>query len=1021
MPETTSPTAPDDIDLDGFRRTLRRDVGGTVAFDSGARALYTADASNYRHVPLGVVLPRTTDDVVAAVAACNAYGVPLTPRGGGTSIAGNSIGQGLVIDTSRHLTAIEEIDPQRRTARVQPGVILDDLRAAAAPHGLTFGPDPSTHSRCTIGGMIGNNSCGSHSVAWGTTADNVEALDVLLHDGTRMTVGATGRDELNRLAALPTREGQVYAALRELVNTHMGDLRTGMPQLSRRVSGYSLDRLLPEKGGHLARALTGTEGTCVTVLGATVRLVESPPARILVVLGYPDAPAAADAVPELLGHGPLTVEGLNDDLVARVRRPGGGRTELPSGGAWLMVEVGGADTAEAAERGKEMLRGLQGAARPLDSAVVTDPAHARALWRIREEGSGLATRAPDGTEAWPGWEDAAVPPERLGSYLRAYDRLMADHGYRGTVYGHFGEGCLHVRVDFGLAEAQGRRGFRKFMEQAADLVAEHGGSVSGEHGDGQARSELLPRMYGEGVIRAFSEFKSIWDPRNRMNPGIIVDPLPLDADLRQAAVPSAPLTVLDYPEDQGDFARAMRRCVGVGKCRRHEGPGVMCPSYMVTRNEKDSTRGRARMLFEMVNGEVITDGWASEEVRDSLDLCLSCKGCRSDCPVNVDMAAYKAEFLHHHYRGRVRPASHYSMGWLPVWARLAALAPAEVNRAGGARMLSAAIKRAGGIAPQRAIPEFARTTFTRWFRRRAARAQAPERPAGGLRGLRALLGGARRPGRAGAAARGTAAAPQERGTVVLWPDTFGNYLTPEVPVAAVRVLEDAGFRVVLPEGQVCCGLTWVSTGQLDVARQVMRRALRALAPHVEAGLPVVGLEPSCTAALRSDLLEVLPGRASERVASSVYTLAEFLGEYAPDWQPPRVDVRAISQVHCHQHAVVGFDADRRLMERAGIDGSVLESGCCGLAGNFGFEAEHYDVSKAVGERVLLPAVREADPGTLVLADGFSCRTQIDQEAGRPALHLAQALAQGLDRRDAAHGEGEPGGQAGQRESAAESG
>ncbi|MBV2363009.1 FAD-binding oxidoreductase [Streptomonospora sp. NEAU-YY374] len=982
MPEMISPATPhDDIDLDGFERALRRDVSGTVAFDAGTRALYTADASNYRHVPLGVVRPRTVDDVVAAVAACSAYGVPLTTRGGGTSIAGNSIGPGLVVDTSRYLTAIEEVDPRTRTARVQPGVVLDHLRAAAAPHGLTFGPDPSTHSRCTLGGMIGNNSCGSHSVAWGTTADNVQSLDVLLHDGTRMTVGATGRDDLLRLAAQPTREGQVYAALRDLVDTYMGDLRTGMPRLRRRVSGYSLDRLLPENGGHLARALTGTEGTCVTVLGATVKLVEAPAARILVVLGYPDAPAAADAVPELLGHGPLTVEGLNEHLLASVRRPGA-RTPLPEGGAWLMVEVGGASADEAAEKGRAMLRGLTGAARPVDSAVVTDPAHMRALWRIREEGSGLATRAPDGTEAWPGWEDAAVPPENLGSYLRAYDRLMADHGYRGVVYGHFGEGCLHVRVDFDLAGEQGRRRFRAFMEEAADLVAAHGGSVSGEHGDGQARSELLPRMYGERLMRAFGEFKAIWDPRNLMNPGNIVDPRPLDADLRVATVTRGPLTVLAYPDDQGDFARAMRRCVGVGKCRRHEGPGVMCPSYMVTKEERHSTRGRARMLFEMVNGEVITDGWDSEEVRDSLDLCLSCKGCRSDCPVNVDMAAYKAEFLHHHYRRRVRPASHYSMGWLPLWARLAALAPAEVNRAGAARGLGDLVKRIGGIAPQRSIPEFAKTTFTRWFRRRergkAAGGAAARTPAGRARG------------------RGAGA---ERGSVVLWPDTFGNYLNPRVPAAAVRVLEDAGFRVVLPRGQVCCGLTWVSTGQLDVAKAVMRRSLRALAPHVAAGTPVVGLEPSCTAALRSDLVELLPGAPSERVAKSVYTLAEFLNAFAPDWDPPRLDAGAISQVHCHQHAVIGFDADRALMERAGIDTEVLDSGCCGLAGNFGFEADHYEVSKAVGERVLLPAVREAAPETMILADGFSCRTQIDQETDRPAVHLAEALAEGIARRD----------------------
>ncbi|WP_184079905.1 FAD-binding and (Fe-S)-binding domain-containing protein [Nocardiopsis mwathae] len=965
------------MDVEGFRRALSADLSGTVSFGAGARALYTADASNYRHVPLAVAVPRTTDDIIAAVAACRTYGVPITPRGGGTSIAGNSIGPGLVIDASRHLTGIDHLDPAARTARVQPGVILDDLRAAAAPHGLTFGPDPSTHSRCTLGGMIGNNACGAHSVAWGTTADNVESLDVLLYDGTRMTVGATSAEEFDRLAALPTPEGRIHAALRDLTATYMADLRTGMPDFSRRVSGYALDRLLPEHGGHIARALTGTEGSCVTVLGATVRLVDAPPARALVVLGYPDAPQAADAVPELLGHGPLTVEGLNDRLVAALDRPGArSGVALPQGDAWLMVEMGGADPEEAAAAGRTLLRGLSGAARPLEAAVVTDPAHMRALWRIREEGAGLTSRTPAGTEAWSGFEDAAVPPDRLGAYLREFDALMRRHGRDGVAYGHFGEGCIHIRIDFEFGDPAGRRGFRAFMEEAADLVAAHGGSVSGEHGDGQARSELLPRMYGERLCRAFGEFKAIWDPENRMNPGTIVDPRPLDADLRVPAALSAPLTVLAYPEDRGDFARALRRCSGVGKCRRSEGPGVMCPSYMVTREEKDSTRGRARMLFEMVNGEVITDGWRSEEVRDSLDLCLSCKGCRSDCPVNVDMAAYKAEFLHHHYRGRIRPASHYSMGWLPLWARLAALAPAEANRLGGARYLGDALKRLGGVAPQRAIPEFSRTTFTRWFRRRARASPGNTVP--------------------GLAPVGTDGV--RRGAVVLWPDTFGDHLTPEVPVAAVRVLEAAGFRVVLPRGPVCCGLTWVSTGQLGVARTVMRRTLRALASAVAAGVPVVGLEPSCTAALRTDLVELVPGEQSERVAASVHTLAGFLRAYAPDWEPPHVEAAAIGQVHCHQHAVIGFDADRELMRRAGIDGEVLDSGCCGLAGNFGFEAEHYDVSTAVGERVLLPAVRAAAPDTLVLADGFSCRTQIEHHTGRPTLHLAQVLAGGLDRK-----------------------
>ncbi|GAB3480937.1 FAD-binding and (Fe-S)-binding domain-containing protein [Nocardiopsis coralliicola] len=963
------PATGNGVDTAALARALRGAVDGTVAFDAGTRALYTADASNYRHVPLGVVVPRTADGVAAAVAACAEHGAPIVPRGGGTSIAGNAIGPGVIIDTSRHLTAIEHIDPAARTARVQPGVVLDALRAAAAPHGLTFGPDPSTHSRCTLGGMIGNNSCGAHSVAWGTTADNVESLDVLLPDGTRMEVGATSRDEFDRRAALPGREGEVYAALRSLVADTMGDLRTGMPKLSRRVSGYGLDRLLPEHGGHVARALTGTEGGCVTVLGATVRLAEVPPATVLVVLGFADPPAAADAVPAVLEHSPLVVESLNERLVSGLDRPGArSGVALPEGRAWLMVELPGEDAAAAAAAGDALVKALPAAVRPTGAAVVRDPAHARALWRIREEGSALVQRTSDGREAWSGFEDAAVPPEQLGSYLRGFDRLLEQHGRDGVVYGHFGEGCLHVRIDFEMESAEGRRGYRSFMEDAADLVAAHGGSVSGEHGDGQARSELLPRMYRPELLEAFARFKDIWDPGRVMNPGAVVHPRRLDTDIRAAASGRTPLTVLAYASDGGDFGKALRRCSGVGKCRRHEGPGVMCPSYQVTREEKHSTRGRARMLFEMVNGEVVTEGWRSEEVRDSLDLCLSCKGCLSDCPTGVDMASYKSEFLHHHYRGRVRPASHYSMGWLPVWARLAARAPAEVNRLGRAPLLAGLAKRAAGVAQERDLPEFARTTFTRWFRRRPP-------------------------------------APGHRGAVVLWPDTFGQYMQPRVPASAVRVLEDAGFRVLLPKGPVCCGLTWVSTGQLSIARQVMKQAVRALAPFD--GLPVVGLEPSCTAALKSDLTEVLPGEEAERIAGSVHTLAAFLRAYAPEWEPPEVRGRAVGQVHCHQHAVLGFDADRELMAAAGIESEVLDSGCCGLAGNFGFEDGHYDVSKAVGEQALLPAVRAAAPEDHVIADGFSCRTQIGQETGRRAVHLAEALASALPAEPRPRGAGPP--------------
>lgn len=945
-----------------LERRLRDGVAGDVAFDAGTRGLYTMDGSNHRLVPVGVVLPRDSDDIVAAVAACREAGVSVVTRGGGTSIGGNATGTGVVIDTSRHMNRILDIDPQERTARVQPGVVLDDLRAAAGAYGLTFGPDPSTHDRATIGGMIGNNSCGSHSVAWGKTVDNVVSLDVACCDGTRMEVGAAPREELDRRAALPGREGEIHAQLRDLVRGNLGVLREQLTDFGRRVSGYPLDQLLPENGGHVARALVGTEGTCVTVLEATVALVPTPATRVLAVLGFPSDVAAAEAVPAILPHRPMTVEGM-DTVLVDVARGRGGAVELPEGEAWLFVEVSGDDVAEATARAQEITDAV---GRP--SWVVEDPAQQRALWRIREAGAGLGSRLPDGSEAWPGWEDAAVPPERLAGYLRDFKALMGRYGLHGLPYGHYGDGCIHIRIDFDLLTDAGIANYRGFMEEAADCVVAHGGSLSGEHGDGQARSELLGRMYSPDVLALFERFKAIWDPDDTMNPGVIVRPYRIDETLRFDALPTPtrePQTVFALAGDQGSFSQAARRCIGMGKCRSADG-GVMCPSYRATRDEKHSTRGRAHLLFEMLSGEVITDGWRSEEVRDALDLCLACKGCKSDCPVEVDMATYKAEFLHHHYAGRVRPAAHYSMGFLPIWARLAQLAPGLVNAA-GASPLAPLAKKAGGIAPERALPVFARATFTGAFRRRQGRRTASAVP------------------------------PDTGSTVVLWPDTFTNIFDPEIGVAAVRVLEDAGFRVVIPRGPVCCGLTWVSTGQLSVARRVMGASLRSLAPYLDAGLPIVGLEPSCTAALRGDLPELLSGDSrAHALARSTYTLAQFLDSQAPDWAPPRPAERdAITQMHCHQHAELGFGPDEKLMTKAGLRNHTLDSGCCGLAGNFGFEAGHYDVSMACAERVLLPALRQADPDTLVLADGFSCRLQIVQSTHRTPRHLAQVLADRL--------------------------
>ncbi|WP_327688554.1 FAD-binding and (Fe-S)-binding domain-containing protein [Streptomyces tubercidicus] len=978
-------------------KELAAAVRGEVSFAAADRALVTMDASNYRRVPRAVVAPRDAEDVAAALRVCREHGVPVVPRGAGTSIAGQATGVGVVLDFTRHMRRIVSLDPAARTAVVQPGVILDDLRAAAGAHGLTFGPDPSTHSRCTLGGMIGNNSCGSHSVAWGTTADSVRELELLTYGGEPVRAGR-GTDPTGAPTGLPPalRDG-----VKRLVDGELALLRTGYPDLPRRISGYALDALLPENGTDLARALTGSEGTLGVLTEATVRLVETPAARVLAVLAYPDESAAAEAAHTLLPRRPMTVEGMAADLV-------GDAAGLPKGGAWLFVEMGGASPGEAAARAGALCRAAA-ADGSTDHTVVTDPAGQRALWRIREDASGTATRLTDGSEAWPGWEDCAVPPAQLGPYLRDFRALLSQHGLRGTPYGHFGDGCIHIRIDFDLLTTPGIRRFRDFSYDLGELVVAHGGSLSGEHGDGQARAELLPKMYGPELVHVFEQFKSLWDPAAGLNPGMLIRPARLDENLRFAVLPRRPVPVeFGYPHDNGDFSAAVRRCVGVAKCRNATtAPGstdVMCPSFRATGEEQHSTRGRARLLHEMLAGEVITDGWQSPEVRDALDLCLSCKGCRSDCPVGVDMATYKAEFLHHHYEGRLRPAAHYSMGRLPQWLHAAApLAPAL--NALARTPLAAVAKRLGGIAPERPIPELATETFTRWWWRRHRTTAT-----GGASGRSTTATGGTS-GRSTTATGGTSAR-----TVILWPDTFTNHLSPEVGRAAVRVLEAAGLRPLLPptaplrqpggalpqpslprlhRPPLCCGLTYVSTGQLDQARRVMRRTVDVLSPLLQDGHPLVVLEPSCAAALRTDLPELLPDdpRAAQ-LANSVRTFAQALEELAPDWQPPRIDRPIAGQTHCHQHAVLGDAPDRRLRERAGLTGS-LTGGCCGLAGNFGFERGHYDVSVACAEDQLLPAVRESSADTEILADGFSCRTQLDQLGDRRGRHLAEVLAEGL--------------------------
>lgn len=894
-------------------------------------------------LPLIVVEPLDIGDVLATLEFSRETGVPVTSRGGGTSIAGNAIGPGIVIDFARHLHNVLDVDIDGGTALVQPGVNLDSLQARVIGHGLRFGPDPSSHARATLGGMIGNNACGPHAVAYGRTADNVESLTVV--DGRGRTFS--------------TRDGQqAVPGLADLIGSHLQVIRTELGRFPRQISGYSLEHLLPEKGRNLTKALVGTEGTLVTVLDATVKLVLISPVRLLLVLGYPDMPSAADAVPALLTHKPDALEGLDARLVDVVRRAKGAGSvpDLPRGAGWLMIEVGGDNMAAAQGLASAMIR--DGGA--LDSMVFPAGPNATAIWRIREDGAGLAGRTPANRPAWPGWEDAAVPPANLGRYLREFDALMDSFGVVGLPYGHFGDGCVHVRLDLPLA-ANGDL-LRRFVFDAARLVVSHGGSSSGEHGDGRARSELLPIMYSPEVIGLFGAVKELFDPRNLLNPGVLVKSDALDANLRRPqALPLVTAGGFSFQHDDGDFTTAVHRCVGVGKCRADAAAagGFMCPSYLATGDEKDTTRGRARVLQELTNGTMI-QAFSSVEVRESLDLCLSCKACAADCPAGVDMARYKSEVLYRTYQRRLRPISHYTLGWLPRWLsvldRMPRAGPAVLNAVLRSKPVAALLFRAAGMDPRRSAPTVAPVTFHRAWKR------SPR------------VGGAGRP------------------PVVLWVDSFTDSMSPEVAHAAVEVLTAAGYQVIVPDEVACCGLTWITTGQLDGARARLTRLLDVLQPFVEKGYPVVGLEPSCTAVLRSDLVELIPDdlRAAT-VAGATRTLAELLTQTRSWTTPDLAGVELMVQPHCHHHSVMGYGTDLDLLTGAGAEVKVV-SGCCGLAGNFGMEKGHYELSVAVANNVLLPALRVRSDASLVLADGFSCRTQIDELAGLPCTTLAQLLA-----------------------------
>jgi len=943
---------------------LRRNLRSEVRFDNGSRALYATDASNYRQVPIAVVIPRDAEDVIAAVSICREHGAPILCRGGGTSLAGQCCNVAVVLDFSKHMAQIIELDPERLIARVQPGVILDHLRNAAEKYNLTFGPDPASHSRCTLGGMIGNNSCGVHSVMAGKTDENIEALDVLTYDGHRMRVGQTSDSALDNIIRGGGRRAEIYSGLKAIRDQYGNLVRQKFPNIPRRVSGYNLNFLLPENGFHVARALVGSEGTCVTILEATCRLVESPPERILLVIGCRDIYECADLVPEVLSHRPIGLEGMDDVLVEYTRKKQinlEGLALLPPGKGWLLAEFGAATVGEAQSQAQALMDALGTRSHSRHFRLLTDKQLARRVWEVRESSLGAVSNVPGEPPTWEGWEDSAVAPEKLGAYLRVLRKLTDAYNYRCLMYGHFGDGCVHNRMDFDLQSPEGIKKFRRFMEEAADLVVSFGGTLSGEHGDGQARAELFPKMFGPQLVEAFAQFKSLWDPDWKMNPGKLVQPNKFDHDLRLGADyhPWEPQTHFKFPHDNGSLARATLRCVGVGKCRQYEGE-LMCPSFRVTREEEHSTRGRAHLLWEMMKGDVVGGGWRDQHVKSSLDLCLSCKGCKSDCPVAVDVATYKAEFLSHYYEGRVHPLGHYAFAHIDIWSRMGSLAPWLANFLTQTPGLREMAKSASGIARQRRIPRLANQSFRTWFHKRQRKTSS--------------------------------SAP----SVLLWPDTFNNYFHPETAIAAVDVLEAAGFAVRLPQRNVCCGRPLYDFGMLGRAKELLLRTLSTLDREIADGTLVVVLEPSCASVFRDEMLNLFPDDPrAQKLASQVMLLSEFLETKAARFPLPAIPRKALLHGHCHHKSVMKMNSEEAVLRRLGVDYQMPAPGCCGMAGAFGFENDKYQTSIAIGELELLPAVRNAPEDWLIIADGFSCREQIQQCTGRNALHFAEVIQMAL--------------------------
>ncbi|MGA9326940.1 MAG: FAD-binding and (Fe-S)-binding domain-containing protein [Salegentibacter sp.] len=948
---------------------LKEAIEGEVSFDNDYKALYATDSSNYRQIPIGVVFPKSKEDILATVRLANQFDVPLLTRGGGTSLAGQCCNSAIIMDFSKHYNKILEIDTKNKTARIQTGLVLDDLNRELEKHDLIFGPDPATHNHCTLGGMMGNNSCGIHSVMAQVedggirTSDFVESLEVLTYQGEQFEVGKTSDEELEKIITKADGKAEIYGRLRQLRDKYIEDIKTGIPQIPRRVSGYNLDELLPENNFNVARSLVGTESTCAVFLEATVRLIDLPKKRALVLLGYPSVYEAGDHVTDIMKYKPIGLEGMDKKLITYMHKRGLHEQTLkflPDGDGWLLVEFGGDSEEDAKKNAEKMMTALKKKSDAPNMKLFDNPEEEEKVWQIRESGLGATAFVQGLPDMWPGWEDSAVPPAKVGEYLRDLRELFQKYDYHPSVYGHFGQGCIHCRIGFDLKTDAGIKKYKEFTNEAADLVVSYGGSLSGEHGDGQSRGPLLHKMYGENLMEAFHKFKDIWDPDGKMNPGKVIDSYARDENLRlgRGFHPGEKETYFKYPEDKGSFHRATMRCVGVGECRKTES-GYMCPSYMVTRDEKHVTRGRTHLLFEMMRGKEIKDDWESKEVKESLDLCLACKGCLGECPVNVDMATYKAEFFAHYYENHTRPRSAYAFGLIDQWAEMASKMTGPVNFMSGNEAFSSIMKGMGGIAPEREIPKFADEPFT--HKHKDMQIDKPE-----------------------------------ENMVMLWPDTFNNFFFPEVLEAATKTLEAAGFKVVIPKKKFCCGRPLYDFGMLDRAKNYLNGILEDLSEEIQAGMSFVGLEASCIAVFRNEMGNLFPNDNNAiRLKENFKTLPEFILENEDRFQFKKLNQTALLQRHCHHQNVMGYEADMEVFKKIGVDVHAPDSGCCGMAGSFGFEeGEKYEISMKVGERRILPAVREMDED-LLMTDGFSCREQIKHGAGKMPEHPAEIIARAV--------------------------